>query len=681
MGCEKGWKSVLLTTSTNFFANATLSENANFPIISSAGLVEKGLIGVAAFFLVLIGAVLIQIIRRQRTFIPNTPVKTIVFHTLMCIVFVGLFTLCISYLPNVLSLSQGPPEFRETEKLLQNGLGMLYFGVLLFYLYLLLVFCFPKRNNDKSFIPITVLSIVSGFGGSLIIVILNQAIASRNIVWSLYFLLAIFISVYGGRTVRIKLIELMNRMVYEKRTSLIGSILKAPFYKMEKMDKGNIRACLNNDTEMISQFATEVVSIITNSITLLGCFLYLGALNFYALLFTVSVILVAATLYFITSRSAGAFWMKNRDIQNQFYKYIDDLINGFKELSLRSSKRNDFKKDIFQSCRDFYETRVRGEYKFINVSMFGDLLFVVVVGTIVFLFPLLFSDIMTDHLVTYVFTFLYMSGQVTALLGSIPRLTMIKISWERLNNTLKEIEQIEYTEDVEDTDCEKLNDMENEFIQLEFKDVSFQYDKGDKQSFTVGPFNYVFQSGEIVFITGGNGSGKSTLANLITGLYIPDKGEITLNGSRIKNHDLSEKFTTVFSDFYLFDKLYGIRHTDKNEEIQKYLKLLRMENKLSMEEGNFSTLMLSTGQKKRLALLISYLEDAPIFLFDEWAADQDPEFRKFFYDQLLPDLKKRGKCIIAITHDDAYFHVADKRIKLELGCIVTPNNSSEPIGV
>jgi len=177
--------------------------------------------------------------------------------------------------------------------------------------------------------------------------------------------------------------------------------------------------------------------------------------------------------------------------------------------------------------------------------------------------------------------------------------------------------------------------------------------------------------GEVIFITGGNGSGKSTLGKIITGLYLPDEGDITIDGMRKEGNDLGQYISAVYSDYYLFKKLYGIDHEKKQDVINNYLSILGIDDKVSIKNGELSTIKLSTGQKKRLALLISYLEDKPIYLFDEWAADQDPEFRKFFYLKLLPEMKERGKCIIAITHDDRYFKGADKVIKMESGRVVS----------
>ena len=150
---------------------------------------------------------------------------------------------------------------------------------------------------------------------------------------------------------------------------------------------------------------------------------------------------------------------------------------------------------------------------------------------------------------------------------------------------------------------------------------------------------------------------------------MPDKGDITLNKDNIQPEELRQCYSTIFSDYFLFDKLYGIGQTDENK-IDELLKVLHINDKLSIDNDIFSTTKLSSGQRKRLALLVSYLEDKKIYLFDEWASDQDPEFRKLFYEVLLPELRDKNKCIIAISHDDRYFSCADKVIKLEMGQII-----------
>jgi putative pyoverdin transport system ATP-binding/permease protein len=97
---------------------------------------------------------------------------------------------------------------------------------------------------------------------------------------------------------------------------------------------------------------------------------------------------------------------------------------------------------------------------------------------------------------------------------------------------------------------------------------------------------------------------------------------------------------------------------------------LQLSHKVQVKDGSLSTTELSQGQRKRLALLTAYLDDRPIYLFDEWVADQDPFFREVFYQQILPELKKRDKAVLVISHDDRYFHLCDRLIKLDYGQIV-----------
>jgi putative ATP-binding cassette transporter len=191
-----------------------------------------------------------------------------------------------------------------------------------------------------------------------------------------------------------------------------------------------------------------------------------------------------------------------------------------------------------------------------------------------------------------------------------------------------------------------------------------------EKGFQLGPINLTLKPGQLVFIIGGNGSGKSTLAKVITGLYEPQSGEIYLNNKLITETNLEwyrQHFSAIFSDFYLFDSYLGFNDPNLDQKILNYLHLLKLAHKVQVKNGVLSTINLSFGQRKRLALLNVYLENRPIYLFDEWAADQEPEFREFFYQHLLKELKEQGKIVIVITHDDRYFHLADHLIKLDYG--------------
>ncbi len=214
-------------------------------------------------------------------------------------------------------------------------------------------------------------------------------------------------------------------------------------------------------------------------------------------------------------------------------------------------------------------------------------------------------------------------------------------------------------------------------ISIRFESAAYSYITKDPETeedsveFTLGPINTEIRSGEITFITGGNGSGKSTLGKLVTGLYAVQEGKILVNGHTCNMVELNQCFSAVYSDFYLFNKLYGVDLETKKEEVEHLLKVMRIDNKVTLnDDGSLNSMNLSTGQRKRLAYIICCLDEKPFLLFDEWAAEQDPEFRKYFYTELLPALKKKGKGVVVITHDDRFFHLADNMIKLERGVIV-----------
>ncbi|GAA0372861.1 cyclic peptide export ABC transporter [Bacillus horti] len=583
--------------------------------------------------------------------------------------FLGLFGYCLYLLPNAL-FNELTWEFMLVwaPASLWLAVASLFLTALMFSFYSLLVFLFPKEDS-KGMFNIAILSVLSGLGNAFIIFTINLTLSAQTDSFQsdifLYFVLGLMVYVVGQRIVRMRLVSITNNIVYDKRLELIDKILNSSYYKFDKLQDGKVHAGLNNDTEVISSFANTFITGITSLITLICCFIYLGIINWMGLIFTFGIIVLAVGLYVLAGMAANKLWSQTRDVQNVFFRYINDLTKGFKELSLNKGKRDEFKQDIQGACVEYRDKRIKADYKITNAFIIGEILFTLVIGCIAFFFPLIFKGIAVDNIRSYVFIFLYMVGPVHSILNAVPTFIQMRISWKRINGLINEITDFEAKSDKENTTVHQ-----TESISLELKDLVYSYSNDAGESFTVGPINYTFHSDELVFITGGNGSGKSTIANLMTGLYKSDSGSILVNGIEHSAEELGQYFTTIFSDFYLFDKLYGIDYENKKEDIDVYLKLLKIEDKVEVVDGKFSTIKLSTGQRKRLALMVSYLEDKPIYLFDEWAADQDPEFRRFFYLELLPELKAKGKCIIAISHDDRYFETADRIIKMELGKMV-----------
>lgn len=489
-----------------------------------------------------------------------------------------------------------------------------------------------------------------------------------------YFSMALFVSVLGQKVVRTKMIVIANNIVYELRMRLITKIFATRYEKFEKIDSGRVYATLNNDTESISNSAGMVVGTVTNLVTAVAAFVYLSAISFYATVATLLFAVLLGIFYIVVGKKSRVLMEKMRDTQNVFMKLIEGLVKGFREISMHHNKKVEYDGDVEAACSEYRRTRISAVVKFVDANLISSSMILILLAAICISFPRLFPEMSLARLISFIMVLLYMIGPITSIMSSFPTFIRIKVSWDRIQKFIKEIPSIEELTHYKEIDA--LSHKGETVNSIEARGVTFTYKNEDEdeisQEFSVGPIDLKVNKGEIFFIVGGNGSGKTTLAKLLTGLYQPQEGEVLIDGKKIEGNDyLGEYFSIIFDNFTLFEKLYNVNIEVKREEIDKYLDMLHMKDKVELKDGKFSTINLSSGQRKRLALLQCYLEDCPIYLFDEVAADQDPEFRKFFYHDLLQRMKEDGKIIIAITHDDHYFDIADRIIKMDMGKIDT----------
>jgi len=454
------------------------------------------------------------------------------------------------------------------------------------------------------------------------------------------------------------------------RRDLVSKILAVPLRQLEEIGAPRLMVALTEDVIALTE-AMLIVPTFAVNISILFCgAIYLAWLSWNVLLAMSVFILLGAIGYRILIRSGFKRLFLARDEQDRLYKHFRELTEGMKELKLHRERRGAFFSENIHGCTERYRKHAIGaEMRFIIAHNWRDFLFFTVVGAILFYLPKV-SHVSPQAMTGYVVAMLYMMGPLSGVLSSLS-------VFGRASAALTKVEQLGVSLAAragEERVIEQVNPVKS-FKKIELVDIQHTYwrEKED-ESFTLGPIRLSFTPGEIVYLVGGNGSGKSSLAKVITGLYPPKAGTIRLDGRPIddKNRDdYRQLFSAVFADFYLFDNLLGTPSPELDAQAREYLSLLHLEHKVKVKNGVLSTTQLSQGQRKRLALLNAYLEDRPFYLFDEWASDQDPLFKDIFYNQLLPDLKSRHKTVLAITHDDRYFHLADRIIKLDYGRIET----------
>ena len=532
-------------------------------------------------------------------------------------------------------------------------------------------------------------SLLSGITTTGIIVVINNVEVNplklnTVIIWVFIGLCFLrFISHFISQTL---LIYLAQEIMLNLRILLIKKILGSPLFHLEKLGNHRLLATLTDDIQSISNLALIMPRIFVNSIIVISCLSYLCWLSPSVFALIVVFLILGITSYQLIANKAREALSRAREKQDQLFNSFRGITEGTKELILHDQKREMFFNDLQIIAESYRHENVVGTSIFSIAASWSQILFFVAIGLVIFLLPSI-NNVHNQALSGYVLTLTYLIVPLDMIIGSLSEFSRVSVALEKIK--LLDLKLIPPFE--ENSSQEKLNIItssdhnssqddlcllsNSDFScqRLELLGVTYKYQNElDNSLFTIGPIDLTFSAGEIVFLIGGNGSGKSTLLKLLTGLYTPESGKIIVNDKPIVDEDYKwyrQNFSVVFFDFYLFENLFNLGTTFSDSQISDYLTKLNLAEKVEIKNGIISTTKLSQGQRKRLALLTAYLEDRPIYVFDEWACDQDPMFKKFFYMQILPELKSQGKLIIAVTHDDQYYHLSDRIIKLNNGKI------------
>ncbi|HYG09217.1 MAG TPA: cyclic peptide export ABC transporter [Pyrinomonadaceae bacterium] len=465
--------------------------------------------------------------------------------------------------------------------------------------------------------------------------------------------------------------------VFDQRLRLSRRILAAPLRQLEKVGAHRLMAALTDDVMIISTAVLIIPLTAINVAVVLGCLIYLGWLSGSMLMLVLGFMVLGIISYQLPLAKAISWMRRARETEDALFKDFRAMTEGTKELKLHRRRREAFiSRSLTENSAVYRHQNTIGQSIFIAAASWGQILFFVVIGLLLFVVTGL-RETSTQELTAYVIVLLYMMTPLQVTLNGLPALGRAGVS-------LKKLQDLGLSLDAEPTGSLLNDGVESALAwkKLEFVGVTHSYRReGEDDTFTVGPLDLTLYQGEMVFVIGGNGSGKTSFAKLLLGLYAPEQGTIRLDGQDITDESRDsyrQLFSAVHADFYLFERLLGLESAELDATARGYLEQLQLSDKVVVKDEVLSTLELSQGQRKRLALLTAYLENRPIYVFDEWAADQDPQFKDLFYHQLLPDLKARGKTIIVISHDDRFYNVADRIIKLEYGQIVSDAYVTEP---
>jgi putative ATP-binding cassette transporter len=510
-------------------------------------------------------------------------------------------------------------------------------------------------------------SVISGVCGVLLVSRINMALTVENHTAALAWTFAgLIVAVMLSRTLSAVLFERLGQhALAELRRYISSRVLGTDFRRLEMLGGAKVQSALSEHSTNVAQFFVSMPAILTNAVIVIGCMIYMALLSWQIFMAAVVMIGLGSLGYHFAHLRAIKHLGNASKEQDRLFGHFRALVDGAKELRLHAQKRRMFKGEVLGASIDqVRRSRSLGMSIFVASASWGNFLIYAFIGLVLFV---LVGDIPDRNQVMtgFALVFLYMVVPLEVLLLNIPRANLARVAADRINEITKHIPAVEVAE------TERSSTPPTKLESLHLKGVTHRYyHEQSDEVFELGPIDLTFHPGSVTFLVGGNGSGKTTLAKLLVGLYVPEAGDLWLNGDRIdeRNRDgYRQLFSAIFSDFHLFERLLELERTDLDDEGNRLLARLHLQHKAKVIDGAFTTQALSQGQRKRLALVAACLEDRSFLVFDEWAADQDPVFKEVFYRELLPELKAQGKAVLVISHDDRYFHLGDRLLKLEDG--------------
>lgn len=480
------------------------------------------------------------------------------------------------------------------------------------------------------------------------------------------FLMILVASVSVNKLFQVHVIRITFDILCEFELALTGRLRMASLEAFEEFGTEKVYTVLN-DVRILGNFPAIFINTFNAVMMIICCIIYLLFVYFPAALILLAVMVALLVLNIKFNTKIMGKLREVRALQDRFYLFINDLVGGFREIKMSTVKnRNIYRRFILPNREEGKVIGMRTADDYLDSELIGRLSWFLVIGMIIYLLPSLLP-VSSSQTRIFLVVILYLMGPVNIIFSMIPYFGTAKISIERLNNFDEIFIAVEKEADETESPADPFA-----FESIRFDNICYEYmDSSRERSFVLGPLDLTIRKGDILFITGDNGSGKSTFFNILTGLYRPTSGDIYLNGKKLESDDFQryrDCIAAIFTAPHLFSENYedfglaecGNGHADLIDRF-------RMREVVAAKSVQLKNL--SKGQQKRLLMIYALLERKPILALDEWAAEQDPMFREYFYDELLGDLRSAGKTVVAITHDDGYFDRADAVVRFDFGKI------------
>lgn len=528
-----------------------------------------------------------------------------------------------------------------------------------------------RREMESSIRRLAFVSALGGISTTAILSAINAGAqaadrGSVSLGSAVLFIIALLLFIQTQHYILITTTAEIEAIIHKLRIRLMDYVRRSELLPLEAIGRAEIVGAITRETAVLTQASNTLAFAAQGALLIICVTIYVAYLSFLAFILAVIIVGIGASLFHAKTRQLAIEQREASVWENKLLDRLTDLMDGFKEVRLNSARSEGLYQDIIEVSRSAANIKIRTQSETYKRMILLQSSLYTLLGAVAFVVPSVTTTLGEGAITKTITALVFIVAACFGLVQSIPIVARANAAAERIDDLEIQLRKSAGQAEIEPQTLKQFN-------KIEIDNVEFRYaDRFSEAAFKVGPFNFTLNRGDLVFLTGGNGSGKSTFFKILAGFYRPASGEIRLDGQPVSDRtrdDYRGLIAAIFPDFHLFHKLYGIPDPDM-AEVDRMLSEFKLLDKTRIDGGEFSTVDLSSGQRRRLALIVARLENRPILLLDEWAADQDPEFRRKFYFEFLPALNRAGMTIVAISHDDRYIEemkVPCRRLHMEEG--------------
>ena len=517
---------------------------------------------------------------------------------------------------------------------------------------------------------------INGLWSSALLLIINNNISGDKISLLndydlLIYMLLVPLSFFSTLKFQSYILKTTFNFGKEMILKIFNTLRIASYESFDRLGEEKVRTVMG-DVSLLESYPSRFLDTFNAAIMTAVGFFYLFWVDWMGATIMMIMLVVLSIFYLVRSRMITADIEASRSLGDLYMKNIEDFLSGYREMKMKSQiSDNLYNLFLVNNRENYVRLRTRAFLKDLLNRLLGSYFFYLTIGGILFVIPVIFN-MLEGSQNSFLVAILFLMGPVGIVINFMGFFVKFKVAVNRINQLNASMDGISNVHNISHSDIPE----DQSLALIEFRDVDYSYTTSDGAvSFHLNNINIKIRLGEVIFISGGNGSGKSTFIKLLCGLYRPCAGGVYFNQIKVKESNeivYRDKLSCIFSDNYLFSENYQLFDlSPNNKKFHQLVEKMGLRDVIRYDDVNNRIYTnLSSGQRKRLALIYALLEDNEILVFDEWAAEQDPEFRRFFYEEIIPELKSMNRSVVAVTHDDAYFHMADRLVKFDYGKIV-----------